>query len=105
MIVVCHVPQAIQKTEKNGMIILHILSSVVADSGRYTVTAKNDIGEDSGEINVIVQCMYPLLFVESIYLVVVFVLGTYKGYCITMAFVRQSTASAIVFKCPMIVLF
>ena len=105
MIVFCYVPQVIQKIEKDGLILLHILSSVVADSGRYTVTAKNDIGEDSGEINVIVQCMYPLLFVESVCLVVVLVLGTYKGYCITMAVVRQSIASAIVFKCPMIVLF
>ena len=105
MIVDCHVPQVIQKIEKDGLILLHILSSVVADSGRYTVTAKNDIGEDIGEINVIVQCMYPLLFVESVCLVVVFVLGTYKGYCITMAFVRQSIAFAIVFKYLMIVLF
>ena len=78
---------------------------MVADGGRYTVTAENDIGEDSGEVNVIVQCTYPLLFAESVCFVVLFVLGTYKGYCITMAFVRQSIASAIVFKCQMIVIF
>ena len=74
LIVACRVPQVIQTIEKDSLVLLHILHSVVVDSGIYTVTAKNDIGEYSGNINVIVQCMYPLLFDELVCLVVVSVL-------------------------------
>lgn len=34
--------------------ILHIPSSVRGDTGKYTITAKNEFGEDSGDFNVIV---------------------------------------------------
>lgn len=33
---------------------LHIPSSVRGDTGKYTITAKNEFGEDSGDFNVIV---------------------------------------------------
>jgi len=33
---------------------LHIPSSVRGDTGKYTVTAKNEFGEDSGDFNVVV---------------------------------------------------
>jgi len=34
--------------------VLHIESSVRSDTGKYTITAKNKFGEDSGDINVVV---------------------------------------------------
>lgn len=34
--------------------ILHIPTSVRGDSGKYTITAKNEFGEDSGDFKVIV---------------------------------------------------
>jgi len=33
---------------------LHIPSSVRGDTGKYTITAKNEFGEDSGDFNVVV---------------------------------------------------
>ena len=98
MIVFGCVPQVIQKIERDSLIVLHIQSSVLEDSGIYTVTAKNDIGEDSGNINVIVQCMYPLSFDELICLVVVSVLCPSKVYCINMVFIQLSVVSVILFN-------
>jgi len=34
--------------------VLHIESSVRSDTGKYTITAKNEFGEDSGDISVVV---------------------------------------------------
>jgi len=34
--------------------VLHIESSVRSDTGKYTITAKNKFGEDSGDISVVV---------------------------------------------------
>ena len=53
-------PQVQQKT-KEDMISLHIPSSVGADRGKYVITATNEMGNDTGVINVVVMGLYSLL--------------------------------------------
>jgi Immunoglobulin I-set domain len=47
---VCQVKQ--ERPEEKA--ILHIPSSVRGDTGKYTVKAKNEFGEDAGDFNIIV---------------------------------------------------
>ena len=49
----------VEKKNDEENIKLHVPVSVRGDTGKYTVTLKNDHGEDQGDINVIVLGKVP----------------------------------------------
>ena len=60
MMAVFRFPQ-VQQNNEEDKILLHVPSSVGTDRGKYVLTATNEMGNDTGVINVVIMGLYTLL--------------------------------------------
>ena len=51
----------VQQKNQEDKFFLHVQSSVGTDRGKYVITATNEMGNDTGVINVVVMGSYTLL--------------------------------------------